>query len=549
MLKKISSDAFRIGKIKRPPIEFKEGLNVVLGSGKSANSIGKSTLLLAIDFCFGGDDYRNKQKNLIENHVGHHSIEFEFEFNGVSKYFRRSTDDYNHVDICDENYNFVRRITNAQFCESLRKYYGLKDVLSFREWVSPFYRIYNRGNYNETKPINAHFRQLESNGIINLLKMYDAYDLDNSYQEKLTQLKEDSVYYKKSPKYRGFEEIKDDTELAELEVELRSLKAEYEKLEEENRKGISDAATGEESRKAILSDQYKKINREINRYQNKIKSIDSDISYNEEEYAKVYKALKEFFPNEEDTFRKIEELEKFHKKVASIVNAEATQNIKKYQDLIDTLLPQLDVIDKELQKHDLTPNINEEIKKNLEFYKEKIRVIEDRIDTYKKLKQTTINLTTTQNQFDEAVFTSTSTIAKRLNTKMKEFNDHIREDEKRRAPIFSFNGTKSYAFFTPNDDGTGTRYKALCLLDLAILTDTNLPAIIHDSIIYTNIEVKSVIDLCKLYQDKTDKQIFIAITDSDSYYEGDKNIMIERKVIELGEKDNALFGRQFNLEK
>lgn len=202
-----------------------------------------------------------------------------------------------------------------------------------------------------------------------------------------------------------------------------------------------------------------------------------------------------------------------------------------------------------MQEHKLTPNVQEETIKNLDFYKDKIRVLTDRIETYKKLKQTTIDITDTQQKFNNAVSSSTYSVASKLNHRMKEFNDHIREDEKRRAPIFNFNGTKTYTFYTPNDNGTGTRYKALCLLDLAILTDTKLPAFIHDSVIYTNVEVKSVIDLCKLYEAKKDKQIFIAITDSDTYFEGDENMMINNKVIELGENDNALFGKQFNLER
>lgn len=41
----------------RPPIRFKKGLNVVLGKEDGANSIGKSSAMLAIDFVFGGDTY------------------------------------------------------------------------------------------------------------------------------------------------------------------------------------------------------------------------------------------------------------------------------------------------------------------------------------------------------------------------------------------------------------------------------------------------------------------------------------------------------------
>lgn len=38
-------------------ITFHDGLNVVLGSPKADNSIGKSTLMLIVDFAFGGNTY------------------------------------------------------------------------------------------------------------------------------------------------------------------------------------------------------------------------------------------------------------------------------------------------------------------------------------------------------------------------------------------------------------------------------------------------------------------------------------------------------------
>lgn len=59
MLYEIECDKFARkidGKlVPRGPITFHEGLNTVLGDKKAENSIGKSTFLLALDFCFGGD--------------------------------------------------------------------------------------------------------------------------------------------------------------------------------------------------------------------------------------------------------------------------------------------------------------------------------------------------------------------------------------------------------------------------------------------------------------------------------------------------------------
>ena len=57
MLKEMKSPAFKKQGEERPPIRFKEGLNVVLGKEDGAMSIGKSSSLLAIDFVLGGDTY------------------------------------------------------------------------------------------------------------------------------------------------------------------------------------------------------------------------------------------------------------------------------------------------------------------------------------------------------------------------------------------------------------------------------------------------------------------------------------------------------------
>ena len=57
MLTMMSSPAFKMRGIERPPIKFKEGLNVILGKNDGKMSIGKSSALLAIDFVFGGSTY------------------------------------------------------------------------------------------------------------------------------------------------------------------------------------------------------------------------------------------------------------------------------------------------------------------------------------------------------------------------------------------------------------------------------------------------------------------------------------------------------------
>ena len=65
MLKKIQCDEFKTfeGKI-RPPIEFHNGLNAVIGNESGTNSVGKSTFLMILDFVFGGEDYIRKSREV-----------------------------------------------------------------------------------------------------------------------------------------------------------------------------------------------------------------------------------------------------------------------------------------------------------------------------------------------------------------------------------------------------------------------------------------------------------------------------------------------------
>ena len=73
MLCEIYCDKFVSDGVERPPIRFNDGLNVVLGDNSGANSIGKSTFLMIIDFVFGGNDYIEKYADGIDQ-VGLHKI-------------------------------------------------------------------------------------------------------------------------------------------------------------------------------------------------------------------------------------------------------------------------------------------------------------------------------------------------------------------------------------------------------------------------------------------------------------------------------------------
>ena len=81
MLKRIKCDKF-----SKKEIIFYPGLNAVIGDDIASNSIGKSTLLMIIDFVFGGNTYIKTNGDAI-NQLDHHEFQFEFEFKKEKLYF------------------------------------------------------------------------------------------------------------------------------------------------------------------------------------------------------------------------------------------------------------------------------------------------------------------------------------------------------------------------------------------------------------------------------------------------------------------------------
>ena len=137
MLKKISCELFKVNGQKREPIRFHKGLNIILGGGTGVNSIGKSTMLLIIDFVFGGNTYLSSDA---VKQLGNHNIEFVFEFDGIDYRFVRSTAQANSIFRVDENDNILNEIDLQDFTDWLCKKYKMDlPGLKFQKYNQPFF--------------------------------------------------------------------------------------------------------------------------------------------------------------------------------------------------------------------------------------------------------------------------------------------------------------------------------------------------------------------------------------------------------------------------
>lgn len=95
----------------------------MLGKEDGANSIGKSSAMLAIDFVFGGDTYLKSDG---VKHIGHHTIFFAFQFCGQKYCFARATEDADNVFLCKENHDLMGSYwTKDEFVNWLKVQYHM----------------------------------------------------------------------------------------------------------------------------------------------------------------------------------------------------------------------------------------------------------------------------------------------------------------------------------------------------------------------------------------------------------------------------------------
>lgn len=179
-------------KFLQKQIKFSNGLNVVLGGSKANNSIGKSTLLLIVDFCFGGDSYCKKQDSDIIKNIGNHKIHFVFKFDDKLYPFARDTSKPNIVFKCNEHGQMLEEMQLKEFNAFLNQHYFQNDFdFSFREKVGRFLRIAGKGNLHEDKPLKSFDGDSDSQGINVLEELFGYYKELKGIKDQLKSLRDE----------------------------------------------------------------------------------------------------------------------------------------------------------------------------------------------------------------------------------------------------------------------------------------------------------------------------------------------------------------------
>jgi predicted ATP-dependent endonuclease of OLD family len=181
----------RCNKLIKNKLEFNEGLNALIGPDDGANSIGKSSVLMLIDFAFSGDDFIKLSSDIIDN-VGIISIEMDFSFESIIYKFSRATNDPSVVTFITESERIEKPI--SVYRDFLKYNYKFPiDSASFRSAVNPFFRIWGKDNNNPNKPLNSFPSEPYSSIKPNLLKLFSLHSAlkELEREKKTTQNKKD----------------------------------------------------------------------------------------------------------------------------------------------------------------------------------------------------------------------------------------------------------------------------------------------------------------------------------------------------------------------
>lgn len=130
-----------------------------------------------------------------------------------------------------------------------------------------------------------------------------------------------------------------------------------------------------------------------------------------------------------------------------------------------------------------------------------------------------------------------------INSKLINFNRVVYGGD-RNAPQLRIKGASSFNFTSATDTGTGNAYARMIGFDLAMLSLTGLPFIIHDSVIYKNIEVPAMRNILRILAAVKRKQVFLSFDEAGKFGGRAAQILHDKAVLKLN-KDELLYSRDW----
>lgn len=537
MLYEIICDKFISHGKPRGPIVFHDGLNIVQGHNSGTNSIGKSTFLLIVDFVFGGDTYAKEEK--ITKKIGHHIVNFRFQFDNVFYYFSRNTATPDEVNICNEDYSIKDKIKIDVYRKTLLELYKIDLYsLSFRQVVGCYFRIYGKNNANEILPLASFSGESQEDSLISLLKLYNGYRPISQFHLDITEIKKKRTAITEADKYNLIKVITTKKTYLENVAILEDLKGQLIALSKHGREELLSMDAPQAEKAAECKANYDYLMRKKKQLWNKYYAVKNIADIKRPTTTQDFEELSKFFPN--SNIGLLSEIEGFHSKLTAILNDEFKHSMSATLKAINELAIEINKTEKLLAEMDVPQRISDATLKAYAEINAKINSIEKENELFLKKKEIDDEIKNLNKTYEKLFLEQFSVITVAINERMAILNDFI-YGSNIASPVLTVSKHNSYQFGTSIDGGTGTNNKNLILLDLATLNLTQLPVIAHDTIIFKHIAQIPMGKIIELYNQSV-KQIFIAIDETMKYPTEAQNIIESNTVLRLSDNGNELFG-------
>ncbi|MEG1567785.1 MAG: DUF2326 domain-containing protein [Anaerovoracaceae bacterium] len=537
MLCEIICDKFISHGKPRVPIIFHNGLNIVQGHNSGTNSIGKSTFLLIIDFVFGGNTYAKDEK--IINRIGHHIVNYRFNFDDNPYFFSRNTATPDEVNICNEDYSVKDKIKTDEYCKKLSELYKI-DLFStsFRTIVGCYFRIYGKNNANEILPLASYAGEGQEDSLISLLKLYNGYRPISQFHLDINEKKKTRTAITEADKYNLIKVITAKKTYLENVTILEDLRNQLIVLAKHGREELLSMDAPQAEKAAECKANYDYLIRRKKQLWNKYYAVKNIADTKRPSTTQDFEELSKFFPTTD--IKLLSDIEGFHSKLTTILNDEFKYSMSVTLQAINSLAIEINKAEKLLEEMDVPQRISDATLKAYAEINAKIVDIEKENELFLKKKEIDDEIKNLNKTYEKLFLEQFSAITSAINARMAILNDFI-YGSGIASPTLTVSKHNSYEFGTAIDGGTGTNNKNLILLDLATLNLTQLPAIAHDTIVFKHIAQVPMGKIIELYN-QSEKQVFIAIDETMKYPPEAQDIIEHNTVLRLSDDGNELFG-------
>lgn len=484
-------------------ITFKEKLNIVVGDRANSNSIGKSTLLKIIDFIYGGDTLTTHSRDVAQT-LGHHSYVFQLRLDR-EYIFERNTGTPTLLHAHESN-GTRRELSISDYLDFLRLHYtnSIED-LSFRSVVSLVTRVWGRDNLDVRRPLHDFTQESGSQCIDWLIKVFKRFgpleDMSIRQAALLTEQKSLNAAAKQSiiPKITKTKYNKNIEDIATHEGRLNDIRSEISTLALSINELIDEAVLEQKTEKNHLLEIKMSISSELER-------VRANLEDNKNISKRNFQPLLEIIPSL--NLEKLDNIETFHNGLTRILRKEIKakeQELSAQLALIDAQISACNAAIARALKSSGNPAYIVDSVIDISLALSKLTEENDLYDKFTELRKTLKDL---KDQLKELKLGILSNIENTLNNDIEGLVNFI-YGEMRASPKLELKPEK-YSYEIPKDTGTGKAYSNLILLDSSLLRYTTIPFLVHDSILFKNVENKAIENILRVYQ-SLNQQSFIAL--------------------------------------